>query len=984
MEKQRKILRLSYLAIFCLVLFSQAALAQKKVTGIISDKKSGEPLYGASVVVVGSETIGASTDFDGKYTVEVPEGATQLMFSYLGFVSQTLEITGTEMNVALEEETEVLNEVVVVGYGTQKSKEVTSAVATVSSDDFNGGNISSPVQLLQGKVSGLSIAKPGGDPNGGFNIRLRGISTFGQNVEPLIVINGVPGADLSSVDPNDIESMTILKDASATSIYGARGTSGVILIKTKKGRKGTAKVEYSAALTTESVSRAPQVLTAEEFRSLPNTVDLDSSVTTNWMDEVSRRALTHVHNLSLSGGNDKSNYRIALNYRNNQGVVLNSGFERLNGQLNFNQKALNDKLNINVDLSSTVNKADYAINEALQFAARYNPTAPVYSDDPAQEKWGGYFQRDAFFFYNPVAILEQNNKGKTSRNILGRVKGEYEILKGLKFSMSYSQNRESGVYDEYWSKKSFWTPFGSGSNKGYARRDWNENLSTIFDMISTYERDFSGLNFKLMVGHAYQVDTRDVFGARGQDFLTDKYNVYNLGAGRQVLANAEAMYSYKEQSKLAGIFSRLSLNWKDLAFMTANIRRDAASRFGVGRKALVTPGVSAGINLGKMFSIKNVPSLKLRAGYGESGNLPPYPYLSQLLFGPSSEKFYYNGQYVQAFSPIRNDNPDLGWEVKKEFNAGVDFGLFDYKINGKIDYFRSISSELLLEFKVPVPPNPSDKKWLNVGELENSGLEFALGGHIINKKDLHWAADLTYTKFFDTKLRKITNNETESAGVLKFGDLGAPFLTGIQTVRVEEGKALGQIVGPVFTGIDSAGVLQYKDIDGDGLFDANADVEVIGHALPKFQMGLSNTVTYKNFDFNIFFRGVFGHDLVNVNNARYGVPVVLGVQSGMKSILDYKDATNGPVFSDVYVEKASFVKLDNATIGYTFKLKEGGQFSKLRLTLSGQNLLTFTKYTGLDPEVRYADYGNPLVPGIDRPDTYFATRSFTFGLNVGF
>ena len=984
MEKQKQILKLSIFAIVYMVLFSHSALAQKTVTGIITDQKTAEPLYGASVVVVGSESTGASADFDGKYSVEVPEGATQLMFSYLGYVSQTLEITGTVMNVALTEESEVLNEVVVVGYGTQKSKEVTSAVATVSSDDFNAGNISNPVQLLQGKVSGLSISKPGGDPNGGFNIRLRGISTFGQNVEPLIVIDGVPGADMSSVDPNDIESMTILKDASATSIYGSRGTSGVILIKTKKGRKGTSKVEYSAAVTTESVSRAPQVLTADEFRSLPNTVDVDSSVSTNWMDEVSRRALTHVHNLSLSGGSDKTNYRVSLNYRNGQGVVLNSGFERLNGHLNFNHKALNDKLSINVDLSSTVNKADYAINEALQFAARYNPTAPVHSDEPDLQKWGGYFQRDAFFFYNPVAILEQNSKNKTSKNILGQIKGEYEIWKGLKFSMSYSQNRTNGVYDEYWSKKSFWTPFGSGSDKGYARRDWDENLSSIFDIISTYESDFSGLNVKLMGGYAYQVDTRDVFGARGQDFLTDKYGVFNLGAGRQVLANSDAMYSYKEQSKLVGLFSRLSLNYKDLAFMTANIRRDASSRFGKGKKALVTPGISAGINLGKMLRIKNVPSLKLRVGYGESGNLPPYPYLSKLLFGPSSEKFYYNGQYVQAYSPIRNDNPDLGWEIKKELNAGVDFSLFDYKVNGKIDYFRSISSELLLEFKVPVPPNPSDRKWLNVGELENSGMEFALGGHIINKKDLHWTADFTYTKFFDTKLRKITSSETESAGVLKFGDLGAPFLTGIQTVRVEEGKALGQLVGPVFMGIDSAGVLQYKDVDGDGTFDANTDVEVIGHALPKFQLGLNNSFTYKNFDFNIFFRGVFGHDLVNVNDARYGVPVVLGMQSGMQSILDYKEATNGPVFSDVYVEKASYVKLDNASLGYNFKLKEGGQFSKLRLSISGQNLLTFTKYSGLDPAVRYADYGNPLAPGIDRPDTYFATRSFTLGLTAGF
>lgn len=965
------VLLLSILAI------TNVSAQERTISGTVTDADDGTPLIGVSIVVVGQESVGTVTDYNGEYKLQLFKDAGQIRVSYIGYSPKVIDITSDHIDVALKEEAEVLNEVVVVGYGTLKTKEITSAVAALKEEDFNRGNISDPAQLLQGKVSGLSIAKPGGDPNAGFNIRLRGLSTFGANTSPLIIVDGVPGVSLETLDPQDIASINVLKDASAAAIYGTRGASGVILITTKKGAQETTTAEYSAFVAMNTVAKKPEVLSASEYKSLSRSVDLGSE--TDWIDAITRNAISHTHNLSLSGGNGKSNYRIAINYRNGQGIALKSGFNQINGRINFNQKAFNNKLNIGINLANTVRNEQLQIQPAFGFAIRYNPTAPIRSDEEDLQDWGGYFQRDAFGFFNPVAAIEQNTRDKKKKRFLASIKGDLEILPGLNAGVLYARTNENDLYGEYYSKKSYWTPFGVKNDKGFAGKFTDERYDNLFESTLKYDTELKGLELKLLGGYSFQEFTREGHGARAGGFLTDGFGYNNLGAASDIQEGKAFVSSYKNKDRIIAFFGRANFNYKDTYFLSASIRREGSSKFGVNNKWGWFPGVSGGVNVSRLIDIPHIDQLKIRGGYGVTGNTPSDPYLSILKFGPQGGMFFYQGEYVNAFGPINNPNPDLKWEKKEDINVGLDMSLFDYKMNVTVDYFQSTSSDLLLYFPVRVPPNLYPDKLLNLAVMSTSGIEFSIGAKDVSKGAFVWNPTLTFTKFNPAILDKFTSDEVESEGFRELGDLGAPFLTGVKTIRVEEGKPIGQIFGPVYDGLDENGNIQIKDLNKDGVRDKD-DVQVIGNALPDFQFGFNNSFRYKNFDFNFFIRGVFGHDLLNISNTRYGVPNAIGIQNGMKQILDFADAQNGPVFSDVHVEDASYVKLDNASLGYNMKIKD----KSLRLYITGQNLLTFTKYTGIDPEVRYEDGGNPLAPGLDREDTYFATKGYTFGLNFKF
>lgn len=980
-------LRISLLWTF-LVYCSFTGLAQEKtIRGTVTDADTKETLIGVNITPASDVSIGTVTDIDGNYVIKVPESVKALRFSYVGYTSQTVEITSDLINIALQPG-ELLSEIVVVGYGTQKTKEVTSAVTSVKAEDFNDGHIDDPIQLIQGKVAGLSIARPGGDPNGDFDIRLRGLSTFGSNTQPLIIIDGVQGADLNSVDPNDIASMDVLKDASAAAIYGTMAASGVILITTKKGKytKGgkSSKVEFSSNLTLETLDKKLNVLTGDEYRTFNNISDFGE--TTDWMDAITRQGFAQSYALAVNGATEESNYRVSFNYRKGNGTVLNTGFEQINGRLNFEQKALNDMLTLSFNLATTVRDETYANHDALKFAARYNPTAPTMADDDFSKQWGGYFQREAFFFFNPLAIIEQNTLDGKKQDILGSIKADLEPVKGLRLSAFYSQRRGNDLFGTYYSKQSYWTPYAIGSDLGYARKETQDRFHQLFEMTGEYEKNINKFNFKILGGYSWQENINDMFFAFGKGFITDGFLYNSLGSASGESAADEYRDSYKDGNTLIGVFGRVTANYDDAIFLTANFRRDGSSMFGKNNKWGNFPGVSLGVDVTHYIEIPKVDRLKVRGGYGVTGNLPADPYYSRLLFNAGSERFFYDGAFIQAFGPYQNDNPDLKWEVKKEIGFGIDF-LIANRISGAIDYYSSTSSDLILNFEVASPPALYDRMWLNVGELQNSGIEFAATYDVIIKDKWTWSTTINFTKYFESKLTKITSPLTTGSGELYLGELGAPFFTGKQTVYVNEGEAIGQIIAPVFVGIDENGKMQFRDGDTITTSPDIENYEVVGNGLPTFQLGWGNSFTYNNWYLNFFVRGVFGHSLLNVNNARYGVPVVIGIQSGMQQALDYMDVTNGPEYSDVHVEKADFVKLDNFAIGYNFNLKENKYVTGLKVYLSGQNLLTFTNYTGVDPEVRYKDTGdndNPLAPGIDRENTYFSTRSFTFGVNVLF
>lgn len=982
---------------------SMAAWSQRTITGKVTDETTGDVLIGANILVVGTST-GTVTDIDGTYSLSIPEGATELEFSYTGYTNRRVAIgTANVMDIALSPG-QVLDEIVVVGYGTQKAKEVTSAVTSVKAEDFNGGNVNDPTQLIQGKIAGLNIAKAGGDPNGGTTIRLRGLSTLGSNTQPLIVIDGTIGASLNSVDPSDIESVDVLKDGSAAAIYGTRASSGVILITTKKGRKGDAKVDYNGYASSESIARQVQTTSAAEFAELrPNS---DRGFETDWVDEVTRTGISHVHNLSLSGGiGSGTTYRASLNYRNIQGISLQSGFQQFNGRLNLTQKALDDRLTFTANLSSTRRDANFGVVEALRYAVLYNPTAPVRFSDPNHplfDKYGGYYQEENFDYFNPVAINEQSaNLGK-SNDLLMSGRLDYELIPGLTVSGFYSQLRTTFQGRQYYKKQAYFRGFG---RNGQARaNDDNSNIQ-LFEATANYTKDFGKLNLTILGGYSYQESRFDGIGINAGDFISDDISFNALAFSQEIPKGRASFYSYQNSNKVIAFFGRVNFNFDDTYFLMASLRREGSTRLGENKQWGVFPGVSAGVTLSNLIDVAGLNNLKLRVGYGETGALPPSDGLSKLRFGQSGS-FFFNGAFVPAYAPNQNPNPDLKWEVKGEFNAGIDFALMDYKLTGSLDYYTRRTRDLIFPVNVPVPPNFAGTTQANLEdvELRNTGFEASIG-YLLDKGKFSWEPRLVFSAY-NTVLDTVDIDGEANFKFFASGGFflpnstspGAPGLNDNPTIIVQPGESLGQLYGLIYEGVGDDGKFIFRDINGDNQINGD-DRTIIGDGLPDFSLGFQSSFRYANWDFNFFLRGDFGHDLANMYRVFYE-PLGTGsreIDNIVKTDFFNENLRANPQFSSYYVEDASYIALDNATLGYTFNLGEKSKFSKIRLYLTGQNLFFITDYTGVDPSPRYGDpgesdnggdtplgAGNPLYPGLDRRNIYFRTRTITFGLNLGF
>ena len=972
------------------IALSFATAQERTVTGKVTSSE-GETLPGVNIVIKGTVK-GTTTDMNGNYSIAVPGPDAVLIFSSMGFTTQTIPVGNrTNIDVVLAPELKSLDEIVVIGYGTQKKKEVTSAVATVKSDEFNKGNVNSPAQLVQGKVAGLSIVKPGGNPNQSYDIRLRGMSTIGANTQPLIVIDGVAGESLSNVDPNDIASIDVLKDGSAAAIYGTRGSSGVILVTTKKGRKGTALVEYNGYGSVESVAKYPDVMNAKEWRALSQDVGLgtDFGANTDWFKETTRPAYTQVHNLSLSGGSDKTTYRASFNYRNGQGVALNTGFSQLNGRLNLTQKALKDKLTLSLILGATHRDSKYGFNEAFRYASIYNPTAPVTSDDPAFDIYDHYFQQVLFDYYNPVQILKEDINDGTDKRMNVAFKGAYEIIEGLTLDAFYSFQKGSFFRGQYYDKNSYWV--GMDRN-GLAERRTDESSSQLFETTAHLNKTIGSTSLTVLGGYSYQGFINEGFRARGGDFITDAFTYNNLSAALDFNNGIGTVDSYKNSSKLIAFFGRVNVNIGEKFYVMASARYEGSSRFGADNKWGLFPAVGGGVDLSDFIGSSIVDNLKLRASYGVTGNQPAQNYLSLMRLGPGGN-FFYNGAFVPGYQPVSNPNPDLRWEKKSELDMGVDFSLWKSKLFGSFDFYTRTTNDLLFQYEVPVPPNLYNQSWVNIGEIKNSGLELSVTWNAVESGDFKYSMSLTPTYYLENKLVSLSgmyNGSELKYGTRDLGGMGAPGQSDVPLVRAEEGKPIGQLWALVFQEIDPDGNLIFKDINGDGTIDPN-DRQVVGNGLPKAEIGFNNTFSFKNWDLNIFFRSVLGHDLNNTYRAFYEVPKMIGSYNLPKTAADMRNPTTGTllnnssgVLSSYHIEDASFIELDNLSLGYTFKLHENSGFKKIRVYLAGNRLFYITKYKGVDPEPRYADGGNPLIPGIDRRNTWFRTRAVSFGVNLGF
>ncbi|MBL7858260.1 MAG: SusC/RagA family TonB-linked outer membrane protein [Cyclobacteriaceae bacterium] len=978
-----------FVALF-LFLGTSVAFAQKSVTGKVTSGDDGSALPGVNILEKGTNN-GAVADSDGNYTISVGNNAT-LVFSFVGFTSQEIVVGNqTNINVALESDIRALSEVVVIGYGTQQKKEITSAVASVSADQFNTGNVTSPASLIAGKVAGLSVVRPGGDPNQSPTLRLRGITTFGGNSEPLVVIDGIVGASLDNVDPNDIASMDVLKDGSAAAIYGARGSSGVILITTKSGKSGKgsyANINYNGFVSIDQVANKIDVLSPEEFVNRGGT---DFGTSTNWFDELTQNGSSLTQNISVEGGSGNTSFRGAVNYRDNQGIVKGVNFQRLNTRLSVSHNAINGKLRLTLGLTHNDRDQESINLSAFRYAVIYNPTAPVFEGAPDDAN-GGYFQRPLFDFYNPVALSKQQQFVGERKNTLTNYRVEYDLIDNLTLAVNYSTDKETGLNGSYWSKKDLVT--GAGS-LGQARRDTYDNSRRLIEATAKYAKGFGDLNTEFLLGFADQKQSFEGFAVQTRQFLYDYtgFNGIDFGAIRNG-SNTEAS-SYASEDVLRSTFGRVNLNYKGTYFLSASVRSESFSGFGENEKSGIFPAVSAGVQLTDLFSMGPVSTLKVRASYGVTGNLPPASNLAIASFGPGGildfdgDPLTSGDQYV-SLRQLRDPNPTLKWETKKELNFGVDFGLFDGRLSGSMEYYTRDISDLLYGVNIPTgAPNPFDPinspanvvgfAWANIGTITSSGFEFSASYSNVKLGPVNWTPSFNFTFYQKANIESFRIGDLGPAE-LRLATPGSPGQNNNEIIRNIPGQTLGNMYGPIFRGIDENGAYVLSTTNPN-------DFVVVGNGLPDGEFGFTNNFSYKNWDLSFVFRGAFGHDLYNSYRGFYENRDP-GSNTWNSVVTDKTPyVTSPPTFSSLYVEDASFIRLDNLSLGYNLPTK-GDIFSNVRIYATGQNLLTITNYTGIDPEVRYSDSENgdrftaSLAPGLERRNTYFTTRTFTLGVSL--
>lgn len=960
------------------------AFAQQTVKGRVTSSDDGSGIPGVNILEKGT-TNGTVTDGDGNYTIAVGANAT-LVFSFVGYATQEAVVgSQTTLDIKMQSDVTALSEVVVVGYGTQDRKEITSSVVSLETKDFNRGNVNTADQLLQGKVAGLSIYNKGGDPNASPQIRLRGISTVGANSAPLYVIDGVLGADINNVDPNDIESINVLKDGSAAAIYGSRGSTGVILVTTKRGSKkaGDVAVSYNGYVAAASILNQVPVMNRSQYLAAGGN-DLGSN--TDWQSLVTRTGVSNVHNFAISGGNQNTQFRISTNFRNQQGILKNSGFDQVNTRANLTHSALNDKLKIDLNMAFTTRNSNFSFNEALRYAVLFNPTAPVRFAN------GDYYQAILFDNFNPVAILDQNiNEGKR-RNLNYNAIVSYTPVEGLTFTVDYGQQFNSNNNREYYSRNSLFRGYNRG---GLARRYVNDESFTQFQAYGKYSKTFDKLTADLTAGYSYQERIFDDMFVELGNFPSDALGVNALEtsgdrlSGNPNLVNISSSRSPNE--KIIAMFGRLSLAYDNAIFLNASVRREGSTKLGKSNQWGVFPAVGLAVDLNKYLQIEKMNLLKVRVGYGVTGSLPNES-------GVSQGQFNYGFAGGGNVTSVRDANPNLRWEQKEEINAGVDFGFG--KFTGTLDvYTRNIKDFILNNDKVDVTQFPSGNQIQNLGSLQTRGIELTLNYNSLQFGEVRWTPGLVISSY-KTTLESFLPGVNAQARA----PLGAPGQSGVNQVRVAVGEEIGQIWGPVFDRAASDGTAIFKDLNGDGQIKVSdqtfltndADYQKLGNGIPSMELGWTNSITYKNWDFNLFFRGAFGHSLVNNFRAFYE-PIDLGAINSYNRVITSKSVPGltEAKYSSLYVEKADFLKLDNAQVAYNFKRPSSGTFKSLRVYFAVQNAFIISSYSGIDPEPVLADPGaadnggflpvtpDPLAPGIDRRNNYFNARTFTFGLNIG-
>lgn len=972
-----------------LLLVSSLTFAQSNVSGTVKDA-NGEPLIGVSVLEVGTQN-GAVTDMYGNYKLNVKPGA-KLKISYIGFTPQTVK-AGSNSQIVLQEDNTALNEVVVVGYGTMRRKDVTSSITTVKAEDLNQGVFTDPGQMLQGKVPGLVVSSTA-DPNGSPTITLRGASTLRTGaMSPYYVVDGIPGVDISIVSPEDIESIDVLRDATATAIYGSKAANGVIIITTKKGAEEKTNVSYNGYVAFDNILKKYDVCTADDLRQYAkdNNITLkDGGANTDWQDEVLRTGISHNHNVNISGGNGSTNYMISADLRKREGVIKMTGFDRFNVRSLVSTKTLKDHLTVSLGANMMYGKhfgvpsgnEGASVLDAMNY---YSPTNAIKNADGTWTVGSGSKN------YNPLALMEENKSETVWKRNQFVGKTALELWKGFVWSVNYSWSNYQSTYSAYNTRNSQLE--GIGNKNGQATRNTYFGREQTFETYLNYDFKVGKSKWGLMGGYSWEEKkNNDGFGLSVEGYYNDDLGWYNMSYAQTILGVQNSVQSgYLEKVRNISFYGRVNYSFDSRYMLQATIRRDGSSVFGKNNRWGTFPSVSAAWNITEEKFMQNqhiFDNLKLRAGYGISGNAMGFDVYSSYNTYGASGTFVYDGKTYRTYGATKNANPDLKWESTGMLNIGLDFAFLKGRLNGTVEVYHKKTWDLIWSY--PVSTTQYIYGWMdaNVGEMTNKGIEFTLNAVPVRTKNFMWSTtlNLSHNKNTVDKMQ----NETFHTTNLTQGD---PMVAGVSadgwTQRIMEGEPIGTFYTYQYAGIVN-GRSEYYVLDENGNRTGETtnnpslkDRSITGCAQPKLNAGWNNTLTYKNWSLNAFITGVFGNDVYNSARAHYTAAQMF---SDGKNVL--KEFLSNPVGdassslpSDRYIEKGSYVRLQTLSLSYTFRNCFNDWIQNLTLYGTANNLFTITNYKGLDPEVNMGG----IDPGIDyRWSRYPHTRTFMVGVKINF
>lgn len=954
------------------------------VKGVVKDA-NGEAIIGASVIEKGNAKNGTVTDIDGNYTLKVKRGAT-LTISYIGYISQ--ETKGG--NIILEEDLKSLNEVVVIGYGTQKKADVTSAVVSVKAEDFTKGNFNDAGDLIKGKVAGLTITRPSGDPGATTQISLRGIATVSGNAQPLVLVDGVPGS-LSSVPPENIASIDVLKDASAAAIYGTRGAGGVIIITTKTGqREQRTEVTYNGYVSFSTWAKKADFMTSSDIRAGKTTFN-DEGYDTDWLDAISRVGVTQNHSISLSGGNVKTSYFGNFTYRKAEGVMKKTGNESMSVAFDMSHWMLNDMLKLNIKVNA--DQYQYDVNDATTIyrqAVIRNPTSPIWNED------GSYNEGSLLQYWNPVSLQNEQSGKNKSQTVKMTGNLTFEPIKGWQTNLMLSKDQtinRGGNY--YTSNHSLQGVNQKGSYSGSASQSGYTSEATYLELTSKFMKNFNNVHrLAALAGYSYSEDVYDDASMWNGNFPTDYFSYYNMGLGSKLTDGQASMSSSKNSSKLIGFFGRVSYGYADRYNILASLRYEGSSKFGDNHKWGAFPSVSLGWNIMNESFMKSTKSwlnnLKLRAGWGITGVIPGSSYLSLLRYSYNGGNYYRNGKWNKGLKAASNPNPDLKWETAREFNVGIDWSVFNDRLSGSFDYYNKKTSDMLYDYTVPSPPNLYTTTTANVGEMRNTGFELMIKGVPVQTKDWRWETQATL-QHNSNKLVSLSNDLYQTDNTQWLQGVGDPVTQ--YTHRVAVGESLGQIWSLKAVGVSDQGLFlienpktgQCAEFYQEMRNDYDNWYEYMGSGIPKFTLGWNNTINYKDFDLSLQCNGQFGYKIINQQRVFYenNAHAYNKLKSAADAIGGNRplSGAQSQVVTSYYIEQGDYFKLSSLTLGYTYTPKKKTYIQNARLYGSVYNVFTITKYKGTDPELGSDNF---WTAGVDDRDKYPTVRSFTIGLNVTF